>query len=145
MKYSLSDYHMNVKTNDPALNSIFGEISIGGEGSAIDSIEVAIDGNLWDTTGFATGGYVQDKNLSRVGTATISLSQLSKYVNKFKQLCNAYYGGDYDGLTITITDADNNEVAKCEDAMIQKIPTQAFGSKAAMQTWTFTCGKITLN
>lgn len=145
MKYSLSDYKVSIKTKDPALYSIFREITIGGEGSALDSITINTTNNLWDTTGFPTGGWVHNKNLSRVGTATISINQLSASVAKFKQLCNVYYGGDYEGVTLSVTDADNNEVASCEDCFIQKIPEQAFGATAANQAWVFTCGKVTFN
>lgn len=145
MKYSLADYLLNIKTNDPALQSVFSELTVGGEGSYTDSISLNLDSNLFETTGFATGGWVHDKNLSRVGTAAITLSQLAKSVGKFKQLVNMYYSGDFEGLTITLTDSNANEIAKCEDCYPQKIPSQDFGTKAAPQTWTFTCGKITFN
>lgn len=145
MKYSLADYLLTVKTNDPALASVFSELTIGGEGSYLDSITINIDANMWETTGYATGGWVHDKNLSRVGTATVSLSQLSEKISKFKNLVNMYYGGDFGGLTLTLMDSNANKIAECEDAFIQKIPSQEFASKAAQQTWTFTCGKITIN
>lgn len=145
MRYSLADYLLNIKTNDPALAAIFSELTVGGEGSYTDSISINLDSNLFETTGFATGGWVHDKNLSRTGTAALSLSQLAKSIGKFKQLVNMYYGGDFEGLTLTLTDSNANEIAKCEDCYIQKIPSQEFGSKAATQMWTFTCGKITFN
>ena len=143
MKYQLSNYILNIKCNDNALNDIFGVISIGGEGSATDSISVSHSDTLFTTTGYATGGWVHDKNLSKVGTAEITLNQLSAAVARFIQLCNLYFGSDYDGLTISVTDIEGREVATCIDCYPTKIPTQQFGKTATDQTWSFTCGKIT--
>jgi len=144
MKYSLSNYILTVKTNDSALYSIFKELSIGGEGSLVDSMSISLNSSLFTTTGFPTGGWVHDKNLDRTGTASVTLSQLSNNVDKLKQLMNAYYSGDYDGLTLTITDANANEVVSCEDCFPSKFPDQQYQSKAQTQTWSFTCGKITI-
>lgn len=148
MKYSLADYILNIQSNDPSIAAIFGGVdglSIGGEGSVLDSLSINLDNNLWDTTSYATGGWVHSKNLSRSGTAQITLNQLSVKLGKLKQLCNMYYGGDYDGLTATLIDSTGKEIAKCEDCFVQKIPSQDFGQNAGTQTWTLTCGKITIN
>ena len=148
MKYSLANYILTIKANDPAMNGIFGSsnsVSVGGEGSYTDSINISMNSQIWQTTGFATGGWVHDKSLDRTGMATVSLSQLSDRVAKFKTLCNMYFSGDYEGLTMILNDSDGNEVAKCEDCFVTKIPDQSFGSKASMQNWSFTCGKITIN
>lgn len=144
MRYSLADYILSIKSDDPNLQS-FGTISVGGEGDAIDSISVELDNNMWDTTGFATGAWIHDKNLSRTGKVTITLSQLSDKVAKFVQLAKVFYTGDFEGLTMSVTDSSGQEVALCEDCYVVKIPRQDFASRAANQAWTFTAGRITFS
>lgn len=144
MRYSLADYILSIKSDDPNLQS-FGTISVGGEGDAIDSISIELDSNMWDTTGFATGAWIHDKNLSRTGKVAITLSQLSDKVAKFVQLAKVFYTGDFEGLTMSVTDSSGQEVALCEDCYVVKIPRQDFAARAANQTWTFTAGKITFS
>ena len=103
MKYCLANYILSIQPNDSALLNMFNNVSVGGEGDALSSINISIENNLWSTTGFATGAWVHDKNLSRIGSITVSISQLSDRVAKFKQLCNVYYNNDYNGLTITLS------------------------------------------
>ena len=141
-KYSLSDYILSFTSNDSIIDNIFGSVSIGGEGSYLGSITIGGLPNLWDTTSFATGGWVHNKNLSRTGTVNITLNQLSDAVAKFIQLCNTYYTGDFDGLTLSLTDRNGQLVAECIDCYIQKIPDQSFNESSSDQTWTFTSGKI---
>ena len=83
-----------------------------------------------------------NKNLSKVGTASVSLSQLSDQVAKFIQFAKLFYSGDYDGFTISLTANDGTPVAYCHDCYFTKIPDQSFGENAAMQTWTLTCGEV---
>ena len=75
-RYSLANYILSIKPNDPAL-SAFGEVTVGGEGNYHDNITISIDATMFSTTGYATGAWVHNKNLSKVGTASVSLSQLS--------------------------------------------------------------------
>lgn len=141
MRYSLADYILSIKANDSRL-SLFGTVTVGGEGNALDSVQIELDGNMWETTSYATGAWVHDKNLSRSGRISISLSQLSDQVAKFKQLTNIFYSGDYQGLTVTLSDSTGSKIATCTDCYFVKIPNQKFGSKAENQTWELTSGKI---
>lgn len=142
-RYSLATHILSFTSNDNTINDIFGTVSIGGEGSALDSIRIRLNENLWSTQGFATGGWVHNKNLSKAGTVEITINQLTDAVYKFIQLCNTYYAGDYEGLTITLSNNDGREICECIDCYIQKIPDQEYASTAQNQTWSFTCGKIT--
>lgn len=142
MKYSLADYTVAIKFNDPQLQADLGAISIGGEGKYTDSISASYTNNQWQTDTFATGGWVHNKNLSRAGAVSITLSQLSEQVSKFKQICNNYYSKDYSGMTITISDNSLNPVCICEDCYIEQIPEQSFASAAGRQTWRFVAGNI---
>lgn len=144
MKYSLADYIVSIKPNDSSLKS-FGTISIGGEGSATDSISVELDESLFETTSFATGAWVHDKNLARTGKIKISLSQLSDQIERLIQLARVYYGGDYEGMTVAVTDSSGQEIASCIDCYFTKIPAQEFTSKASNQSWELTSGKITFS
>ncbi len=142
MRYSLANYILSVKPDDPAINAMFGTISIGGEGNAVGSITLETSNDMWQTKGYATGAWIHSKNLSRIGTATISLSQLTDAVAKFKTLCNKFYQADYAGFTLTLSDIDGNKIADCIDAYIRKVPAQENGETAADQQWVFTCGQI---
>lgn len=141
-RYSLANHILSIESNDPAIRNMFNVISIGGEGSYTGSINVSQQNNLWETEGFATGGWVHNKNLSRCGTVTVNLSQLAEQVAKFIQLCNTFYSADYEGFTLTITTNEGRKIATCTDCYIQKIPDQNFSETAGRQDWTFTCGHI---
>ena len=145
MQYSLADYILSIKPNDATLAQIFQKVDIGGEGSPVGSINVSLNSNLWSTTGFATGAWIHSKNLDRTGTIAINISQLSDNVAKFKQLVNVYYTGNYGGLTMSLIDSDGNEVCSAVDCRPVQIPAQDFSTTAQMQSWSFTCGKITIN
>ena len=145
MKYSLANYILSIDSNDSEIKRIFGTISIGGEGSYLDSLSLSNNSNIFETQGYATGGYVHTKNLDRHGTATITLNQLSDKVGRFIQLAKLSLSGDYDGFTLSLTDSNGNKIATCIDCYIQKIPDQSFGSSAQTQTWVFTCGQINYN
>lgn len=143
MKYSLANYILTIKSDDPNASQIFGDdISIGGEGDAIGSISFSREGSMWSTESFSTGAWIHNKNLSRVGTAEIEISQLAPQVAKFIQICNVYYGSDYKGFTLSLTDTEQNPIAEGIDCYITKVPEQNFGSSAGRQTWSFTCGQV---
>lgn len=144
-RYSLANYILSIDSNDPTIKNIFGTISVGGEGNCLDSITIGDIPNQWETTGFSTGAWIHNKNLSKTGKVTLSLSQLSEQVAKFIKLCNIYYSGDYDGLTLSLTDNQGNKVCSCIDCYIQKIPDQSFTTSSGMQSWVFTCGQINFN
>ena len=55
MRYSLANYILSVKPDDPAINAMFGTISIGGEGNAVGSITLETSNDMWQTKGYATG------------------------------------------------------------------------------------------
>lgn len=145
MKYSLANYILSIESNDPTIKSMFGTISVGGQGSAIGSVTAALKDDQWTTDSFATGAWVHNKNMSRVGTMTVSLSQVSKEISKFIKMCELYYGGDYEGFTLSVSDISGAKICTGVDAYIQKIPAQEFAASAAQQTWTFTCGQISFN
>lgn len=142
MKYSLADYILSVKFDDAALNQMFGDISIGGEGDAVGSIEISRTQNMWETETFSTGAWVHNKNLSKAGTAVLNISQLSNKVERLKMMFNIYYTGDYGGCTLTLVDSYGNKVCTCTDSLIQTIPAQTFAETAGRQTWTFVVGAI---
>ena len=60
-------------------------------------------------------------------------------------MCELYYGGDYEGFTLSVSDISGAKICTGVDAYIQKIPNQEFAASAAQQTWTFTCGQISFN
>lgn len=142
MKYSLADYILTIRPDDSRLRRFY-TATVGGEGNALDSIEINYANNMWETTSYATGSWVHNKNLARNGVVQISLSQLTDNVTKFMYLANAFFSQDYQGLTLSLVDSTGQEIALCEDCYFTKIPTQAYGPSAANQTWQLTCGKIT--
>lgn len=145
MKYSLANYILSIQSNDSSLSSLFQNVYIGGEGSALDNITISMNSEMWSTSGFATGAWVHNKNLNRTGTVSINISQLSTNVMRFKQMLSVFYGGDYEGFTLSLTDSTGAKVATCIDCYVIKIPDQAFGNDAGMQSWSFTCGEITFD
>ena len=140
MKYSLANYILTIKSNNTNAQAVFGnDISIGGEGSYVGSITFSRQTEMWSTSGFATGGWIHNKNL---GTVTIEISQLAPQVGRFIQLCNVYYASDYEGFTLTLTDSEQNQIVECIDCYITTIPNQSFAESVGTQSWTFTCGQI---
>ena len=102
MRYSLANYILSIDSNDERIKSLFGTISIGGEGSYLGSIAVGLATSMFSTSGYPTGGWVHNKNLDRHGTTTVTLNQLSDKVAKFIQLCKLFYQEDYDGFTLSL-------------------------------------------
>lgn len=145
MKYSLANYILSIQPDDPALARMFNTVSVGGEGDALSTISISLDADLWSTDGFATGAWVHNKNLSRIGSISVTISQLSDRITKFKQMCNVYYNNDYSGFTLTLSDSEGNKVCTALDSYLTKIPEQSFTESAGTQTWNFTCGEITFN
>lgn len=146
MQYSLSNYILTIKLPEK-LSSEFGTsiISVGGEGSYLDKIEVKINKSQWNTTGDATGSWVHEKSLDRTGTCDISINMMSDKVSRFITLCNFYYGSDYDGLTLEISDNEGDTVVTCDDCLLTAIPSLVLQSSSQTQNWSFTCGRITFH
>lgn len=144
-KYSLANYILSIDSNDETIKTYFGTISIGGEGSYLGTVRLSLANPMFNTTGFATGAWVHNKSLDRHGTANITLNQLSDSVAKFIKLAKLYYGEDYDGFTLSLSDIDGNKIATCVDCYISKIPDQEYTDQAGNQTWIFTCGQINFN
>lgn len=142
MRYSLAKYILTISANDPRIYDIFKELTIGGDGSLVGSVTFSRTPTMYETTSFATGGYVHNKNLSKVGTVSLSISQLAKNVGKLIAVSEAFFGGDYDGFTLTLTTNEGEKVASAIDCYIQKTPDQSFESQASQQTWSFTCGEV---
>lgn len=147
MRYSLANYILSIASNDSKISQLFKNVQIGGEGDALSTINIQTTDRLWETDSFATGAWVHNKNLSRVGTCEVSISQLSDAVAKFKTFVAYFYGESADdnieGVTLTLSDSNNKVIATCEDCYPVQIPSQEFGTKAAEQRWQFTCGRIT--
>lgn len=144
MRYSLATHILSISSSDPTFKALFKDVKIGGEGNALSSIVINKTDNIWQTRGYATGAWVHNKNLSRVGTAEVTISQLSDAVAKFKQCCNYYFSGNKDvPLTLTLTEAGTEKtIATCNDCYITNVPSQEFGDTAADQRWSFTCGEV---
>lgn len=160
-RYSLADYQVTIEVDESAPEAIAGtKISIGGPGEVVNSTN-GLKGNvgsfvgsvtlkrnkeLWETEGDRTGSWVHNQNLDRTGTCEIEIRQVSDMVVKLSQLCAIFedVSSSIKGLTITVnsTSASGGTVAVCNDCYIQKVPDQAFGETAALQTWTFTCGQV---
>ena len=145
MKYNLANYILSIEPNDATIKNMFGVISVGGEGSAVGSITANLTNDMWSTESYNTGAWVHSKNMSRTGTVTVNISQVSKEVAKFIKMCKLFYGGDYDGFTLSVSDISGTKVCTAVDAYIQKIPNQEFGATAAQQAWTFTCGQLSFD
>lgn len=141
-RYSLANYIVTI-TVPAALSDMFSDITIGGQGKAIGSISVNRQGAIYTVKGYATGGYVFDKNLDKTGTVNISINQMSDEIIKLIRLFNAYHTGDYDGMTISVKDNLNNKtVANCIDCMPSSIPNQSFSESSDSQEWSLGCGEI---
>ena len=123
-RYCLANY---ILTADIPEDIGFGTqtVSIGGEGSYMDTITISLTKELFTTEGDNTGSWVHIKNLD-------------KTVNIYSNL-----NTEAAGMTLTLRDTLNNTICVCEDCLLTKIPDQAFASDPATQEWTFTCGKIT--
>ena len=140
--YSLGNYIFSIKPNDQTLLDSFNVISIGGEGSYLNTIRIRRNNNLFTTTSYATGGWIHDKNLSRVGTVEITISQLSDAIIKFIRMSEIFFEGEYEGFTLTLSKNDGTKVCTCIDCYITTIPEQGFAETSQTQTWSFTCGQI---
>lgn len=141
-RYSLADYILSIDAVETSIRNLFGTLSIGGDGSAIGSISLSTATDMWSTKGYATGAWVHNKSLDRHGTCTVSINQLSDTVIRLIKLCSIFYTGNYQGLTLAVSDSAGNRVATCTDCYIVKIPDQSWGTEAEDQSWQFTCGKI---
>ena len=155
--YSLADYVVTLKGDRG--NNIAGnipEISIGGPAEStglassgngsgfIGSITISREPDAWTLEGDVTGGFVHNRNLSRIGTVNISINQVSDKVRQLKTVMNivekteAVYP-----FNITVTNAYTNEVvASCTSCLIRKTPNQVFGERATMQEWVFNAGVV---
>ena len=142
MKYSLANYSLSIDPNDELIKQMFGTLTVGGEGNYLESMTLSYASAVFSTQGYATGGWVHDKNLDRHGTVSITLNQLSDKVAKFIQLVKLSLSGDYEGFTLSLSDVDGNKIATCVDCYISQIPEQSFASTSQTQTWSFTCGQI---
>ena len=141
-RYCLSDYTVTFGFSNSVLTSTFGDLKIGGQGSTTDSITVTKEQNLYSVNGYATGGYVHNKNLSKVGTVSLSINQLSNDTAKLSNLYKFYEQNDYAGFTITVKDKGLRTVAKCSDCYPSNQPERSMQSEAQNMTWEFTCGVI---
>ena len=142
-RYCLANY---ILTADIPEDIGFGtqSVSIGGEGSYMDTITVVMNNPMFTTQGDYTGSWVHVKNLDQTGQIQVAIKQVSDKIATFKALMNVYRNLDSEatGMTLTLRDTLNNTIAVCEDCVISTIPEQSFGATPANQTWTFNAGKI---
>lgn len=152
-RYSLANYTLGIKLPSDFASRIGltdnENLIVGGEGSYLDSFSVEMDTEMYKTKGDATGSWVHDRNLSKVGKVTISLHQLSNKISKFIKISNLYYSANesYEGFELTLYSNDNqtNTILNCKDCYFQKIPNQEFGQESGNQSWVITCGAITFS
>lgn len=144
MRYSLSDYTATIKL-PASLSAIASSISIGGQGSYLDTVDVGLDNDLWSMSSYSTGGYVLNKNLARTGTITFTLNQLADVCSRLRTLQAAYYPSDAEAIddpcTIEISNKEGT-IVSATDCYLQKIPNQQYQAQASTQSWTFLCGVI---
>lgn len=147
MIYSLNKYKVIIDIPQK-LQSLFGKnsLSIGGNGSYLESIEVRTNNDLWTVKGDYVGSYVHTMNRDKTGEITITLSQLSDYAILFHRLIESYYNTtSYDYIkTITVMEGDKI-VATITDSMLKKVVDKRFGTEAQTESWTFVSGEITFN
>lgn len=143
-RYCLANY---ILTADIPEDIGFGtqSVSIGGEGSYMDTITVTMNNPMFTTQGDYTGSWVHVKNLDQTGQIQVAIKQVSDKIATFKALMNVYRNLDSEatGMTLTLRDTLNNTICIAEDCVIDKVPDQAFANEPASQTWNFLCGKIT--
>ena len=150
MKYSLADYVVTLEANDASLRRVLDnkKFIVGGQGNPMEQITIEMNDDQWSTESFATGAWVHNKNLSKIGRITIRLSQLADYIDTFKNIVNIHYSGDYKGLTVAVVavndvnSAGSKPICTAKDCYFTKIPTQEYGKTAAMDDWVLTCGEI---
>lgn len=141
MRYSLTDYLLTIKLPEEIAG--YTEVTIGGEGSYLESININPQGTLYTTEADDTGAWIHSKSLDRHGQVQVSLNQLSEKSAILRNLCNCFYNHDYDkGMTITVQGLNGNTVATCNDCYIANMPSVPLQNRAQNQTWTFTCGQI---
>lgn len=156
--YSLADYIVTLSFTDGDMTGQ--KISIGGpaeasgvsgsnaEGGFIGSIAVSRTNPAWSIDGDVTGGFVHNRNCSRIGEVVIQIRQVSDKVRLLKEVLNRYEQSSRPRpFNILVTDAYNSSkwVAKCTSCLISKIPNQVFGESAAMQDWAFNAGIVEFN
>ena len=142
-RYCLANYNLSIVV-PTSINIGVNSISIGGEGSYLDSINISRNTNLFETTADSTGSWIHTKNLDKSGTVSITINQVSDKIVLFKALMKAYYNSDdkVEGLSLTVLDGSANPIVVCNDCLLTNIPEQSFSSSPTTQTWTFTCGQI---
>lgn len=155
-RYALTDYLvsftypsslrtlLNGSATNTDTNNADDGITIGGQDSYLDSIEVSYENETFTTEADSTGSWVHTKNNAKNGTVSISINQVSDKVIELIRLFNIYRSNDdvLEGMTITVQNQRGTIVCTCVDCYIKKIPNQQMQSTPQLQTWELTCGKI---
>lgn len=145
-RYCLANYILTV---DIPSDIGFGtqSVTIGGNGSYMDTFTVTMSQSMFTTQGDHTGSWVHVKNLDQTGQIQVTIKQVADDIAIFKALMNVYRSLDSEatGMTLTLRDTLGNTVCTANDCVIEKVPDQAFADEPASQTWTFLCGKITFD
>ena len=147
-RYTLANYTLTITPSAELKAAGFSDtISVGGEGDYIGTITAGNgQSNVWSTTGYATGAWIHTKNLNRTGSISVTVSQLADQVIYFIRLVNTYFtAANVGGLTMTISDASNNDRAVVEaiDCFPTSIPDISYAASAGSLNFEFTCGRLT--
>ena len=150
-RYSLAD-HL-VKVTLPA-GVLVGGTNIGGmvlefggpgnnaqTGSFMGEITVGRTNDTSTTERDPTGSWVHNKSLNKTGTVTMQLRQVADDIIRLQMLAQVFENGDFPGCKIEVF-AGTDTVARAEDCYIARVPSQVYGDTAAMQTWSWTAGRI---
>jgi hypothetical protein len=147
-KYALSDYQLAI-TLPISIGGLDKIITIGGtgdngEGSFLGEISVDRKDNTYETSADVTGSWVHNMSRAINGTIRVKINQISDDVVTLINICNYYYDNFADGVTITISKA-NNTIVTGNDCYITKMPQLSYGDSAGDLDWEFTCGQIMYN
>lgn len=151
--YSLTEYQVNISLPEKMASLIKqNEISLGGSGSYLESIEIRLNSDTWTVKGDSTGSYIHTLNADRTGSFSLTLNQVSSTSKLLYFLFNVYfekidenapYLNLYPFSLITVKNLKTGQiVATMTDSFIKKIPDKKYGAEAQTETWEFNCGIV---
>lgn len=146
-RYSLAEYRMQVvvpkDVTGTELLLTFGGPGENQEGSFVGQIAVSRSSDTWTTDGDVTGSWVHNKSLNKTGTISLQIRQVSDDIIRLISLARLYEENNPEaGCEITILRGDVI-VERGTDCYLTRVPEQVKGDTAEMQTWQWTCGRIT--
>lgn len=145
MRYSLAEYKLTLTSSNKLTNLLSSPITIGGNGSYLESFSFNYENDIWNTVSDATGSYIHQKNLSKNGIASITTNMLSENAKRFTTIANRYLIDSNDELQLVLTSNDSTTpIVECKSCYIKRIPQKTFSKETSNETWEFTCGEITI-